>query len=72
MSLLEKGQRIGWRKITKQCKEVITGKTSNKIKKGVEIKFVEIVTDGIIINGFNKDRNCEFDDHEKMINRNTS
>jgi hypothetical protein len=69
---LRKVKEIGWRKITKQCKEVITGKTSNKIKKRVRIKFVEIVTDGIIINGFNKDRNCEFDDHEKMTNKNTS
>mgnify|MGYP004202959159 CR=1 FL=1 len=65
VSLLEKGQRIGWRKITKQCKEVITGKASNKIKKGVEIKFAGVVKDGFTIDGFNKDRNCDFDDHEK-------
>ena len=63
VSLLEKGQRIGWRKITKQCKEVITGKTSNKIKKGVEIKFAGVAKDGFTIDGFSKDRNCEFDDH---------
>ena len=30
VSLLEKGERIGWRKISKVCKNIITGKTSYK------------------------------------------
>ena len=62
-SFLSTGKRICWRKIIERCKDIITGKTSNKIKKGVEIKFAGVVKDGFTIDGFSKDRNCEFDDH---------
>ena len=70
VELIERGLEKGWRKITTQCKDCITGRVRNKKKKGSKPKKIKVMIgaeDGFKIDGFGESRKCEFDDSNNMI-----